>query len=72
MKHMVLILGILEENIKIVRRCMNKAIGFDQLNYVIDLIKNDPNGRRMLINREIQIRWQRPHYLRVYVNISFM
>lgn len=24
--------------------------GFDQLNYVIDLIKNDPNSRRMIIN----------------------
>jgi len=27
-----------------------KANGFDQLNYVIDLIKNDPHSRRILIN----------------------
>ena len=28
----------------------NKDNGFDQLEYVIDLIKNDPHSRRILIN----------------------
>ena len=38
------------EHMLIVKQVMVKKNGFDQLEYVIDLIKNDPHSRRILIN----------------------